>query len=203
VAVGISQLHGAGIVHQDLKGSNVLLFDPVDGSSKVSDLGCATIDINPHPVDFGDIAGDPDYAPPEQKLRHISDKWDVRRIATDLYHLGSLISFYYTKSTMTSLYARHLPEDYKFDVWTGTYEEALPILKMTFATILENIETELQRRFSEKEIAADITKLIKYLCDPDPTKRGHPDSHTTSRYSMERFISIFDRLANKFESKLM
>ncbi|PWV47056.1 serine/threonine-protein kinase [Chitinophaga sp. S165] len=206
VAVGISQLHGAGIAHQDIKCSNVLLFDK-GGNCKVADLGRAENKENKSPIFNMTIAGDPDYAPPEQKYRqkyrYTDQEWETRRIATDLYHLGSLITFYYTQSPMTSLYATVLPPELQYGVWNGTYEEILPDMKNAFSEILQYLEEQLEDRFSDKQIASEIMKLVKYLCDPDPCKRGHPDSHATSRYSMERFISIFDRLTTKFESKLM
>ena len=41
VATGLNQLHSAGVAHQDLKPSNVLVFD--DSASKVADLGCASV----------------------------------------------------------------------------------------------------------------------------------------------------------------
>jgi eukaryotic-like serine/threonine-protein kinase len=41
VATGLYQLHSAKVAHQDLKPSNVLVFD--GNLSKVADLGCASI----------------------------------------------------------------------------------------------------------------------------------------------------------------
>jgi serine/threonine protein kinase len=202
VAVGISQLHAAGIVHQDLKGSNVLLFH-LNGSSKVSDLGSAEVNTKRSVKYHFIVAGDPDYAPPEQIVGHKDDDWDVRRKATDLYHLGSLITFYYTQITMTAFYQSQLPVEFKHGAWNGQYAEVLPIMKLAFQEILETIEGQLQDTFSDIDIARTISKLVKYLCDPDPAKRGHPDDLPIEKYSMTRFIAIFDNLANKFESKLL
>jgi serine/threonine protein kinase len=63
VAVGVRQLHGRNIVHQDLKPSNVLLFETV--GSKVGDLGSSTNKENSSPRDQFDVAGDRTYAPPD------------------------------------------------------------------------------------------------------------------------------------------
>ena len=65
MAVGLKQLHGIKISHQDLKPSNVLLYN--EGFvSKIGDLGrslCADIDA---PHDNGiNFPGDFTYAPPE------------------------------------------------------------------------------------------------------------------------------------------
>jgi serine/threonine protein kinase len=62
VATGIRQLHGLEIAHQDLKPSNVLMFDDC---SKVGDLGCASQKGTAAPRDALTIPGDPAYAPPE------------------------------------------------------------------------------------------------------------------------------------------
>lgn len=202
VAVAISQLHSAGIVHQDLKGSNVLLFS-LNGNCKVADLGRAEIATKKSIYFDEPIAGDPDYAPPEQTLGYSHSSWDVRRKGTDLYHLGSLITFYYTQMTVTGLYQSHLPVEFKRGNWNGHYEEMLPVMKLAFQEILETVQNQLEERFTDREIVRDITKLIKYLCDPDPSRRGHPDNHAANKYSMERFITIFDTLANKFERKLL
>src|SRR5574341_2097711 len=63
IATGLGQLHGAGIAHQDLKPSNVLVFG--DRISKVSDLGRASSKGIIAPHEEYQIAGDPQYAPPE------------------------------------------------------------------------------------------------------------------------------------------
>jgi len=63
-AVGLEELHLAGIAHQDLKPSNVLVF-PVEGT-KVSDLGRASQMGASSPNDGFAIPGDRGYAPPEQ-----------------------------------------------------------------------------------------------------------------------------------------
>jgi len=42
----------------------------------------------------------------------------------------------------------------------------------------------------------EVITLIKYLCSPDPRKRGYPGK---SDYSLERFISRLDFLAKEAE----
>jgi serine/threonine protein kinase len=202
VSVAISQLHGGGIVHQDLKGSNILLFN-INGFCKVADLGRAE-SATKKSIFFDEvISGDPDYAPPEHILGYADGDWNTRRKGTDLYHLGSLICFYYTQMTMTALYKSFLPLEFIKGEWHGRYKEVLPYLKNAFQEILEYIQTQLEERFSEKEIAVQITKIVKFLCDPDPSKRGYPANLPVERYSMERFITAFDKLASKFEAKLL
>ena len=67
VANGLRQLHASGIFHQDIKPSNVLMFDaaPEAERSKLGDLGRAFRPGHPAPHEGLPIQGDPLYAPPE------------------------------------------------------------------------------------------------------------------------------------------
>ena len=65
-AAALQQLHSVGIAHQNLKPSNVLLFD--NSQSKVADLGRASLRVQASPHDEQRIAGDTTYAPPELPL---------------------------------------------------------------------------------------------------------------------------------------
>ena len=67
-AVGIQQLHGDQIAHQDIKPSNVLVF-PRD-AVKLGDLGHAHMRNEERPGTDHPIAADPTYAPPEQLYAH-------------------------------------------------------------------------------------------------------------------------------------
>jgi serine/threonine protein kinase len=208
VAVAISQLHGGGIAHQDIKSVNVLVFDN-SGNSKLTDLGRAE-SIEKQSAYYDEVvAGDPAYAPPELLYNDVSSQWDVRRKATDLYQLGSLVTFFFTKDSMTSLLKTFLPSPY---IWTNfsnhspvNYQIVLPYLKTAFEETINYLEECLGNVFSEKQIIEELTNAVRYLSDPDPTRRGHPENRmlASTKYSMERFITLFDRLAHHFESKLL
>jgi eukaryotic-like serine/threonine-protein kinase len=60
-ALGLKQLHDAGIAHQDLKPSNVLVFS--DSGSKIADLGCASDSTAYSKIDGLPVPGDMGYAP--------------------------------------------------------------------------------------------------------------------------------------------
>jgi tetratricopeptide (TPR) repeat protein len=77
VAVGLSQMHAAGVVHRDLKPDNV--FIESDGNVKILDLGLAQV-----AGAVGIQAGSPPYAPPEQWR---GDATDAR---ADVYAWGIL-----------------------------------------------------------------------------------------------------------------
>ena len=94
-AVGLQQLHKNGIAHQDLKPSNVLVFDKV---SKISDLGRASTQEISFRYDNLIIPGDRNYAPIEQLYNyHFCNDFE-EKFAADLYLLGSLFIFFFSKN---------------------------------------------------------------------------------------------------------
>ncbi|MBX9626287.1 MAG: serine/threonine protein kinase [Gemmataceae bacterium] len=92
VAVGLSHLHGRGLIHRDLKPSNVMVLP--DGRAKLLDLGLALRvdeDLPDDPAVVGGrgyILGTMDYIAPEQAV----DATDVGPRA-DLYALGCSLYF--------------------------------------------------------------------------------------------------------------
>lgn len=197
VATGLRQLHGVGIVHQDLKPSNVLTF-PGFGS-KVADLGRASATGIPSPHDTEPIAGDLGYAPPE--LGYDFDAGEVaRRFGCDAYLLGSLIVFFFAKANMTGLLLSHLNPAHHWDNWTAGFEAALPYLREAFGRAMADVEAAIPL-----PIRADIVLMIRQLCEPDPRLRGHPNTRAGSGnpYSVERYISWFDKLASAAEHNLL
>src|SRR6185437_6181885 len=108
IATGLMQLHSAGIAHQDLKPSNVLVFE--GKTSKVSDLGRAAYQGRTGPCDDLSFAGDPSYAPPELIYGHVDSDWRKRRLGCDLYLLGSMVAFFFTGAGSTGLLMCELPE---------------------------------------------------------------------------------------------
>jgi tRNA A-37 threonylcarbamoyl transferase component Bud32/uncharacterized RDD family membrane protein YckC len=85
-ARGLSAAHGAGVVHRDVKPSNLMLLP--DGTVKVTDFGLAkSLDGNVDASGGGLLLGTPTYMSPEQcRGRGV----DVR---TDVYALG-LVAWY-------------------------------------------------------------------------------------------------------------
>jgi len=195
---GLKQLHGAGVAHQDLKPSNLLVFG--DRSSKVADLGCAAIRDGWAPRDGTPIAGDLGYAPPELLYRYLPPDWNVRRLGCDLYLLGGLLVFFILGMSVTALIQSRLDESHRWQQWSGRYQDVLPYVRAAHATMLETVKEAVPAL-----LADDLTGIVRELCEPEVELRGHPAERLGSRspFSVERYVSRFDLLARRAELVLL
>ena len=188
-AVGVQQLHGIDIAHQDLKPSNVVFFG-VD-NAKLADLGRAARKGVGSPND--NRAGDICYAPPEYYYAYSSNDWSERFLAMDLYLLGNLAFTGVTGLSITTALFNCLPSAFLPANHRGNYGEALPALIHALAETLQ-----LVRQDVPESIRDLFLSTIEQLCHPDPSMRGHPKNHRMiagNRFSVERFVSAFYRMA--------
>jgi serine/threonine-protein kinase len=90
---GLDAAHRAGIVHRDVKPSNILLAPDAEFTEqpKLIDFGVAKIDSKPTDVQLtrhGEIVGTPHYMSPEQISHNPVDaRSDVYSLACVLYHM--------------------------------------------------------------------------------------------------------------------
>ena len=197
-AAALQQLHSVEIAHQDVKPSNVLIFQ--NNSSKLADLGRASERHSTSPYDALKCAGDQTYAPPELLYGHVPQDWRVRRLGCDMYLLGSLVVFFCTGVSMTHLLFKRLDVRFHFNNWNGTYSQVLPYIQKVFTQVIR----ELRGGELHSDFAEDIADAIGQLCNPDTESRGHPKNlrYGGNRYSIERYVSLFDRLAKQAEWSL-
>lgn len=195
IAVGIKQLHGIEVSHQDLKPSNVFVFNK--NISKIGDLGRSLSETVFGPHSKRNFAGDSRYAPPEVFNMYVLPNWRDKVFAIDCYLLGSMAAFYITGHSMTALLSKNINPN--VNIMGLSFEQALPYWVVAFDDALMNIESELGD-FPDKDL---LISAIRMLCYPDPNDRGHiKNAKSQNSFNMERFIEIFNRIASKAEMKL-
>lgn len=198
MAAGLAQLHRTNIAHQDLKPSNVLVFEG-HSSSKLGDLGRAAL-RGTEPPHYGlTPAGDSGYAPPETLYGHAPDSWEMRRLGCDFYHLGSMISSLFTTVAMTPLIMMGLPLQFHWHQWREDFDAVLPVLRPAFSEACEYVESEIPDAYR-----AEVGRALRELCEPDPRLRGHRARRIEhhARFDLQRYISLFNRLARSAEIRI-
>ena len=194
IATGLWQLHKQAIAYQDLKPSNVLVFN--NDESRITDLGRAAVQGKTPPHETLTVQGDWRYAPPELMFNQTSDNWYVRRQGCDLYLLGSMVVYFFAGSAMTPELLKETPPSHRPDTWTGTYSEVLPVLRKAFGNVLDHLKPII-----EPEYRSELMEIIVQLCDPDIARRGYPKARGNGamQFSIERYVSKFNLLASKAE----
>jgi len=143
VAVGLKQLHSVGISHQDLKPSNILLFDD-NKVSKVGDLGrslCSDI-LAPH--DKGGFTGANSYTPPEYLYGYFSEPDYYKKTgATDMYLLGSLIVYYFMGTNVTALIGKNIDPNFHWARFRGEFSEVKDYLINGFYSAVKEFKLNI------------------------------------------------------------
>lgn len=197
VAVGITQLHGQKVAHQDIKPSNVLIFDKGDEGAKIADLGRASRMGFEAAHDYNAVPGDFTYAAPEHLYGYNTGEWVDRREACDLYHLGSLLCFLFSGISATAGIFNLLPSQlrpFPFGQYSGLYQDILPHLTAAFTEYL----TQIGPSFPEWG-RAEMLQLVQNACNPDVSRRGDPGARVQHGrpLGMDRFVSRLDRLSKE------
>lgn len=198
IAVGLKQLHLIEISHQDLKPSNILLFN---GESKIGDLGRSVCRTISGPYDALPFAGDFNYAPPEIMYGHYLPDWHRRVFATDCYLLGSMVVFYFIGISMSALLSKYLPREFRYDIWRGSFDDIKAYILNAFSEAL----VEFSNSVLGQQIGDELRWAVERLCYPIPEERGHPKDLAAigNPYNLERFISKFDLLHMKAKYGLL
>jgi eukaryotic-like serine/threonine-protein kinase len=194
IAAGIRQLHQWNIAHQDLKPSNAFVFGTgKNRSGKVGDLGRAFDPALPAPHDMASIPGDRQYAPPEQLYAASTGRTAEWRKLNDFYQLGALLTFVFVGVSMNALLVSELATDHHWDVWGDSFEEVLPYVQDAFGRAVTKAV-----KHSPPEIAELLERLVRALCNPDPTLRGFASRlGRRPSFDIERVVSELDLIARR------
>lgn len=193
--LGLLQLHGAQIAHQDLKPSNVLRFGKKE--LKLGDLGRSTHRARPAPHDGLARPGHINYAPFEQRYEYIAPtEWAQRRISCDVFNLGTLLTFIFTSNVLPHAVLSTIDQQYHPDNWGGTYAEVQPFLQAQLVKTVQGISGDLPARFRE-----ELTQMIFDLCHLDPLQRGRFGSKTGQPNMgplwLQKYVARFDVLGKQ------
>ncbi|WP_343589131.1 protein kinase [Flavobacterium sp.] len=200
IAVGLNQLHNVEISHQDLKPSNVLLYND-SNLSKIGDLGRSLCSSIKAPHDDGiSFTGQINYSPPEFLYGYIQPDWNQRVKSTDMYLFGSLITYYFLGLNMTALIFKHLDIRFRWTVFKGNFEQVNDYLMDAYYKSLEEIKLSLGNSYFSK----DLIEIIEYCCYPIPEKRGHHKSikEIGNQFNFRRAIAKLDLIKRRAELKL-
>ncbi|WP_372028374.1 protein kinase [Pseudomonas kurunegalensis] len=210
VILGVGQLHEEEISHQDLKPSNVMVFQKF--GAKVGDLGRASIKgYQGGAYEGWVVRGDITYAPPEQLYGVVPEEWRDRHERSDLYQFGSLVTFLLFGISLNSMIKERMPSAIGPKCWFpeegggSTYLQALPYLQQAFFEGLEECRSSLPEWASAK-----VIELIVQCSNPDYTLRGSRKVLGKSQdlgLGLNRFVSVLENLRteaakqSRFEAK--
>ncbi len=201
VAVGLEQLHRIHVYHQDVKPSNILTFGE---DSKLGDLGRAVRHLSDCPFFDDRYWGDKTYLAPEIAYTSNIGKDERRMLLTDLYLMGSLITFYFIGVPFNGLLYQNLLQERHYKDSNLTYSEVLEELKESYEKAIDSIRSSISLNDTKAE--TELIKLIGGLCNPDIERRHHPNlsgaTQVSIKYGMERVVSTLDLLHRQFKYKL-
>lgn len=198
IAVAIEEMHSIQIAHQDIKPSNVLLFNQ-QNISKLGDVGRSSSRETHATHDNYDYAGDPVYSPFEQLYGYVDSEWTIRRYSCDMFMFGNLIMTYFNNISVTMAVLNKLPPECWPKNWGDSYTAIMPQIQNAFSECLENFNHSI-----EPKLRQELITMVQQLCCPEVSKRGDmKNAHLgTQQYSLRRYISKLDVLARTYEHQL-
>lgn len=148
---GLAHIHGAGIIHRDIKASNILLADKSeDADVKIGDFGAA-IQFEFDVVEVDEVVGTPWFMPPESLNSLYTTKSDVWSLGVMTYQLLSgRMPFNDRESPLSPSVAKiwnsilHDNPKFQGSAWSNVSQEAKDFVKVC-----------LQKSYKERPTAAE------------------------------------------------
>ncbi|TDJ66176.1 MAG: hypothetical protein E2O39_16935, partial [Planctomycetota bacterium] len=157
VAEALGHAHSQGVVHRDVKPSNILLTP--DGRPKVADFGLALVDDSSDLSRTGEVMGTPYYMSPEQvasRLIRIDHRTDVFSLGATLYEALTLTRPF-EGDTSQQVYEKILTVD---PVDPRVVRSRVPRDLSVICT--KALEKDVQRRYADMQaFAADLGRFAR------------------------------------------
>lgn len=188
---GLGEAHRCGVVHRDVKPSNLLLPDGVPGRVKIADFGVARLEGGPGITSTGVAIGTPGYMAPEQARG--AREVDAR---VDLFAVGSVL-FECLTGTPT------FTGDHPVAIFAKVLLEEAPRLREVRADLppaWEEVVAWLLRKSPDERprSAGEALDALALLSDGDfaaPSRENVPrfESITTSERRLVSVVLVDDR----------
>lgn len=160
-AAGLSAAHAQGVVHRDVKPSNILLENDVE-RVLLSDFGLARVADDASMTRSGIVAGTPHYMSPEQANGSPVDH------RSDLFSLGAVLYFMATghppfRAERTMAVLNRICNDRQRPAWEVNPE--VPVELSDLIDVL--LEKKAQRRFgSAVDVQTALEELLQQFAQP-------------------------------------
>ena len=155
VGDGVHAMHGAGVLHRDIKPQNILI--DAAGKAHLGDFGLAKIEGRQPLTVEGTFLGTPQYVAPEQAAGHAVDaRTDVYGLGATMYHALTGREPYAGENSLTLLFEKLMKESLPSP---ATLNPAVPrelsaIVHKAMARLPED------RYASAAEMAADLRRFL-------------------------------------------
>jgi serine/threonine protein kinase len=151
MAEALMVLHGAGVLHRDLKPGNAMLRE--DGTVVLIDFGLSRqLDLETTIGENGEIAGTPYYMSPEQGHGQLCDE------RSDLYSLGII---FYEMLMRRKPYLAGTPMQVIYKHAHAPLPELKPELKRFEPMLYNLVAKDPGRRYSSAEQLVDAIKEVE------------------------------------------
>jgi tetratricopeptide (TPR) repeat protein len=156
IAEALQLAHDAGVIHRDLKPTNILLA--ADGTPKIADFGLALVEGVSELSRTGDLSGSPFYMSPEQAAARRIDldhRSDIFSLGATLYEALTLVRPF-DGDTLTQVFKKILLDD---PIEPRRIRSRCP---QDLAVIcLKMLEKERSQRYaSMRDVASELSRFL-------------------------------------------